>query len=187
LQAFIDGVPSRFTQRQGDTNLERPNDIYGFYLQDDWRPRAGLTLNFGVRYDYENGKTEALRDVTGEPGPGISRDKNNVSPRFGFSWAPGNSTKHAIYGGAGIYYDQIILNIQGNARFTPPKVIGIQIDNPRWPDPFLGGTVQIPPTSVSIYRSRFGHAIQPKLADRLSPRADAQPRVGCEFSEQSWV
>lgn len=150
VQAFVDGRPSRFTQRQGDSNLDRPNDVFGLYVQDDWRPSPAFTLNLGLRYDYENGKTEALRDVTGTPGPGISRDRNNVSPRAGFSWAPGGGTNQAIYGGSGIYYDQIILNIQGNARFTPPKVNAIQIDNPAWPDPFLGGAVQIPPPSISI-------------------------------------
>ena len=46
--------------------------------------------------------------------------------------------------------DRVILNIIGNARFTPPKVIGIQIDNPTFPDPFAGGTVSIPAVSVSI-------------------------------------
>jgi len=60
-----------------------------------------------------------------------------------------------IYGGSGIYYDQVILNIIGNARFTPPKVIGIQIDNVAgaplsWPDPFNGGAVSFPPPTVSI-------------------------------------
>ncbi len=44
----------------------------------------------------------------------------------------------------------MILNIIGNARFTPPKIIGIQIDNPAWPDPFLGGTVSVPPPSLSV-------------------------------------
>ena len=60
-----------------------------------------------------------------------------------------------IYGGSGIYYDQVILNIIGNARFTPPKVIGIQIDSVAgsplsWPDPFNGGAVSYPPPTVSI-------------------------------------
>jgi hypothetical protein len=150
LTAFINGTPSRFTQNQGDSTLARPNQIYGFYVQDDWTPSASLSFNVGLRYDYEGAKTEALKDVTGRPGPGISRDKNNFAPRFGFAWAPGGTTKQAVYGGTGIYYDQIILNIIGNARFTPPKVIGIQIDNPAWPDPFAGGTVRIPPPSLSI-------------------------------------
>ncbi|MEW6323149.1 MAG: TonB-dependent receptor [Acidobacteriota bacterium] len=150
LNAFINGTPSRFTQNQGNSSLARPNTILGFFIQDDWRPNASLTLNFGLRYDWEGATTEALVDVTGKAGPGISNDKNNFSPRFGFSWAPGASTKHAIYGGTGIYYDQIILNIIGNARFTPPKVIGIQIDNPTWPNPFAGGTVRLPPPSLSV-------------------------------------
>lgn len=150
MARFLAGTPSIFTQNQGDTRLARPNQIYGFYLQDDWRPNASLTLNLGLRYDYEGAKTEALRDVTGEPGAGISGDKNNISPRFGFAYAPGGTTRQAFYGGTGIYYDQIILNIIGNARFTPPKVIGVRIDNPAWPDPTAGGSVTLPPPALSI-------------------------------------
>lgn len=150
LASFVAGTPTRFTQNQGDTNLARPNQIYGFYVQDDWRPTPSLTLNLGLRYDYEGAKTEALADVIGRAGNGISRDRNNIGPRFGFAWAPGSSTKQVIYGGSGIYYDQVILNVIGNARFTPPKVVGIQIDNPRWPDPFAGGTVSIPPPNLSV-------------------------------------
>jgi hypothetical protein len=150
LNAFLQGTPSRFTTNQGDSNLPRPNQIYAMYVQDDWRPTTGLTLNLGVRYDYEGAKTEALRDVSGAPGPGISGDKNNVSPRVGFAWAPGGGTTQVVYGNTGLNYDQVILNVIGNARFTPPKVIGLQIDNPAWPDPFGGGTVSIPPPNVSI-------------------------------------
>lgn len=149
LAAFIAGRPSRFTQNQGDSKLARPNQIYGFYLQDDWRPSTSLTLNLGLRYDYEGAKTEALKDVTGSAGPGVSHDRNNVSPRFGFSWAPGGSTSQAIYGGMGLYYDQVILNVIGNARFTPPKIVGIQIDNPAFPNPF-GGAQSVPAPSLSV-------------------------------------
>jgi hypothetical protein len=150
LSAFLQGKPSRFTQNQGDSTLARPNQIYGFYVQDDWRINRSVTLNLGLRYDFEGAKTEALKDVSGAPGPGISGDKNNFAPRFGFAWAPRGSTTQAFYGGTGIYYDQIILNIIGNARFTPPKVIGVQIDAPAWPDPFVGGKTSIPPPNVSI-------------------------------------
>lgn len=149
LARFLEGRPSRFTQNTGDTTLARPNRILGFYAQDDWRPTPSLTLNLGLRYDWEGAKTEALKDVTGEAGPGVSRDKNNFAPRFGFAWAPGGSTSQAIYGGTGLYYDQIILNIVGNARFTPPKVIGLLIDNPAFPDP-RGGSFSLPVPTVSI-------------------------------------
>ena len=167
MTRFLAGTPSIFTQNQGDTTLARPNQIYGFYIQDDWRPSTSLTLNLGLRYDYEGAKTEALRDVSGEPGPGISGDKNNFSPRFGFAYAPGGTTKQAFYGGTGLYYDQVILNIIGNARFTPPKVIGIRIDNPAWPDPTAGGTISLPVPAISVidpemntaynWNSQFGY------------------------------
>ena len=150
LASFLAGTPTRFTQRQGDSTLARPNQIYGFYMQDDWRPAPSLTVNLGLRYDYEGAKIEALRAVTGTAGNGVSKDRNNIAPRFGFAWAPGQSTSRVIYGGTGIYYDQVILNVIGNARFTPPKVIGIQIDNPRWPDPFAGGTTTVPPPDLSV-------------------------------------
>jgi hypothetical protein len=44
----------------------------------------------------------------------------------------------------------VILNVQGNARFTPPKVIGLQIDNPAWPNPFGAGSTTIPPSDLSV-------------------------------------
>ncbi|HXG90580.1 MAG TPA: TonB-dependent receptor [Vicinamibacterales bacterium] len=150
LNDFLAGRPSRYTANQGDSRLKRPNESYGVFVQDDWRPTANLTINMGLRYDYESAKTQALVDVIGEPGPGISGDRNNLSPRLGFAWSPAGDTRQVIYGGTGVYYDQVILNIIGNARFTPPKVIGIQIDNPTFPDPFAGGTVSIPAVSVSI-------------------------------------
>jgi outer membrane receptor protein involved in Fe transport len=185
IQSFLNAQPNRYTANRGDSSLKRPNETYGVFVQDDWRPRADLTLNLGLRYDYESAKTQALINVTGEPGPGISRDRNNVSPRFGFAWSPGGKTTQVFYGGTGIYYDQIILNIIGNARFTPPKVVGIQIDtstaNPlSFPDPFAGGTVSVPAPSVSI--------IDPNLVtprnwnSQLGYRRELASNVGVDIS-----
>jgi hypothetical protein len=138
LQQFLLGQPIFFTQFRGDTGLARPNSLLSLYLQDDWKLNASLSINLGLRYDYESAKTEALREIAGAPGPGLSHDKNNVAPRLGIVWAPGGSTKQAIHAGAGLYYDQVILNVLGNIRFTPPKVIGIVISNPSFPDPTSG-------------------------------------------------
>jgi hypothetical protein len=161
VESFLAGRPRRFTQNQGDSRLDRPNGIYGLYVQDDWRVSRRLTLNLGLRYDYEGGKTEALKDVNGSaacgvlitcgrPGPGISGDKNNVSPRLGFNWDPWGTGRTVVHGGTGAYYDQVILNVQGNARFTPPKVVGIQIENPTFPDPFQGGTPAALRPNISV-------------------------------------
>lgn len=149
---FLAGRPRRFTQNQGDSRADLSTGLFAFYLQDDWRVHPRLTLNLGLRYDYENGKTDALSDVPegspacaltlacGEAGPGISGDTNNLSPRFGFVLDVFGNQKTALHGGAGLYYDRIILLIPRDARFTPPKIVGIQIENPSFPDPFVTGT-----------------------------------------------
>ena len=108
---FLLGIPSFF--KQGDAQGFYNRNRYGaLYLQDSWRVRRRLTLNFGVRWDvimpwYEKyNQIQTL--VPGEqsvvfpgaprglvfPGdPGISRALapvrwNNFSPRFGLAWAP---------------------------------------------------------------------------------------------------
>lgn len=56
--AFAANTPSAFTQNfpgagtSGGTTNPDFNE-YAFYAQDDWRVTKGLTLNLGVRYDYQ--------------------------------------------------------------------------------------------------------------------------------------
>jgi len=149
---FLAGRPRRFTVREGDSTLDRPITALGLYVQDDWTISPRLTFNLGLRWDYERGTVEALKDIPpgspvcaftdrcGKSGTANSDDYNNVAPRLGFVWDPRGDGKTAVHGGAGLYYDQVILNIQGNARFTAPKIVAIQIENPTFPDPFQGGT-----------------------------------------------
>jgi hypothetical protein len=47
---FLLGIPSNFTQGQGQSIYER-NKYAGAYLEDSWRVRKNLTLNYGVRWD----------------------------------------------------------------------------------------------------------------------------------------
>jgi outer membrane receptor protein involved in Fe transport len=44
---------------QGDTRRHFKMRDYGFFVQDDWRVRRGLTLNLGVRWDYYGNPSDA--------------------------------------------------------------------------------------------------------------------------------
>jgi hypothetical protein len=147
LQRFLDGQPSRFDQTRGDPAIRHRNVTTGLYVQDDWAVSNALTLNLGVRYDYESAKRPPI-DPSLPQEPGISGDKNNVGPRLGFSWAPGGRTTQAFYGGTGVYYDQVIMNNFSGSSFTPPKQFSVIIDNPSFPtadNPF-----QVPLSSVRL-------------------------------------
>ena len=45
--------PVRYQVRTGDTDLDRPIDLYAGFIEDNWRVKAGLTVALGVRYDLE--------------------------------------------------------------------------------------------------------------------------------------
>jgi hypothetical protein len=90
LQAFNFGLPLIFQQGFGDGNFKLTNKFVSGYIQDDFKARHNLTLNFGLRYDTELQPSQ------------INQDRNNFGPRFAFAYSPVDRT--VVRGGYGIYY-----------------------------------------------------------------------------------
>lgn len=122
---FANNVPSSFQQAFAGANTTggttNPNSSdYAAFAQDDWRVTPKLTLNVGVRYDYQ--KLE--RPPTRNPDPTLiaagldtsfgPSDKNNFAPRFGFSYAPDYKT--VVRGGYGIFYGRTTGIMLGTAH-----------------------------------------------------------------------
>ncbi|MEK7408282.1 MAG: TonB-dependent receptor [Acidobacteriota bacterium] len=55
--AFMLGVPSAMSVSTNDT-IATHNPAYGAYVQDNWRLTTRLSLNLGLRWEYEDGPTE---------------------------------------------------------------------------------------------------------------------------------
>jgi hypothetical protein len=72
--------------------------VIGTFIQDDWRVSNRLTINLGLRYDFE-----VIKDIPDWP---AGTDFDNFDPRVGFAWDPKGDQKWAIRGGVGRFTQQ---------------------------------------------------------------------------------
>ena len=123
--ALSSNTPSAYTQNfpgAGTTGgTTKPNlTEYAFYGQNDFRASSKLTLNLGVRYDYEKLACPPVQNQDpillshGVNTASCPKDKNNVAPRAGFSYAPDEKT--VIRGGFGLYYGRTPAIVTGTAH-----------------------------------------------------------------------
>ncbi|HEY6344439.1 MAG TPA: TonB-dependent receptor [Bryobacteraceae bacterium] len=68
---------------------------FGGFIQDHWSITRRLTLDLGVRYDFEH-----LPSM-------FNQDTNNFSPRIGLAWSP--SSKLVVRAGYGVFFDRYVL------------------------------------------------------------------------------
>ncbi len=106
---------SSYGQNLGQGYFQLNTTDYGFFIQDDWKIRPTLTLNLGLRYDYEAipGPYTSLQQPVGSYTPLAQftqkpDDKNNIGPRVGFAWDIYGQGKTVLRGGFGMYYGRII-------------------------------------------------------------------------------
>lgn len=104
------GCHSGLTQGFGPQIFDLATLDSAYFVQDDWKVTPTLTLNLGVRYDYESYPgpyASALNPAVPQEANHPS-DKNNIAPRLGFAWDPFGQGKTVVRGGFGFYYGRII-------------------------------------------------------------------------------
>ncbi len=134
--SYLLGTMASGTQNVTDINGSYHAPYYGAYIQDDYKVTQKLTVNLGLRWEFESPRIESQNRVSnfdytstatlpngvavrgGLLFPGtnnVSRynwnpNWKNFAPRFGFGYALNNAT--VIRGGYGIFYS----NSWGNGR-----------------------------------------------------------------------
>jgi hypothetical protein len=149
---FLLGLPQQTSLQSGTNAYNFRADSFDFYGQDDWRFRPSLSLNLGLRYEYNGPYTEQHNQIanllvgsgfsSAQPvvpagavvtiAPGgllqssnpslIHPDRNNFAPRIGVAWRTRKQT--VVRAGYGINYNlaQYATIIQ-NFAFQPPFAI----------------------------------------------------------------
>ena len=145
-------LPFRYTQgvelRGELAALTRDVDIFSAFINNQWQPVSNLTVNLGVRYDWQfwrgdlNGQDvpgdvpieqfwvrQITGDLRGQNFKGAPNDVNNIAPRLGLTWDPMGNGKTVVRGGYGIYYDQINTTTMRGIVAGYPGFITTQIAN----------------------------------------------------------
>lgn len=103
---FFAGKPASYQQGFSSTGgrVKYSQSMFSAYAQDEWRYCARLTLNAGVRYEYQKqpdtGNVNPLYPQTAH----VPSDKNNWMGRVGFAWDILGDHRTLVRGGGGIFY-----------------------------------------------------------------------------------
>ncbi len=143
LANFVDdftGASGSVAITYGDNRVDAHVWQTGYFAQDDFKLTRDLTLNIGVRYEFDSNPENdlaypAINVATALTDPfnaiiKVKEDKNNLAPRLGFAFAPhggsgrffGNG-KTVVRGGVGVFYDTVFTNITDNSQAASPNAV----------------------------------------------------------------
>lgn len=116
VAGFLLGIPDTSSIAFGNADKYLRGNIQELFVNDDWRVSPGLTINAGLRWEYWSPLREKYErlvnlDIAPDfsaatPSRSLPRpDRNNFSPRVGFSWRPLPASSMVVRGGYGLYYD----------------------------------------------------------------------------------
>jgi len=160
MNTFLAGNYQTFQQAFGVPGQLQSNPNVGVFAQDEWRVRPDLTINAGLRYDLQF-----------LPDP-IQTDTDNISPRLGIVYAPGDR-KTVIRASFGLYYDRIPLRATSNAlQRDGSKYIVVQLSPTQPGAPIFPNILSVQPATLPT-RPNITR-IDPNIESSYSQQANFQ-------------
>lgn len=140
------GPSGTLSKSFGNPRLSVPTSQQAYYFQDSWKVKPNLSLDYGVRYEYQPPDASNILQYPGvdrttiatAPFPRrfeVKPDRNNFAPRLGFAYTPKfwqglfGEDKTVLRGGYGVFYDPFFTNISDNTASASPNALGVNINN----------------------------------------------------------
>jgi carboxypeptidase family protein/TonB-dependent receptor-like protein len=139
LEDFLSGTVGSVSFLAGDPTRNISQWLYSGYLQDDWRITPKVTINLGLRYEFQAVPKEdnnlfgnfepsvGFEQVGKNIGSIYNSDRRNFSPRFGVAWDVTGKGTTIIRAGGSIIYDLLNMSTflsQQNTQNTVTLGIG---------------------------------------------------------------
>jgi hypothetical protein len=170
MASFLMGMGSGSLDE--NTGVSILNKYYGFFVQDDYRVTSRLTLNLGLRFEYETPRTERYDRATrgfdrgatsplqipglslrgglvyagrdGRPRGIYAPDRNNFAPRIGFAYSL--TPKTVLRGGYALHYVPVVGSVDPVGFSTTTTMVASQdgiTPRDRLSNPFPSGLLPI--------------------------------------------
>jgi len=133
--------PEKVVFESGDPNFKDDNTQVGAYIQDDWTPMRRLTLNLGIRWDYESNMlnrdyvtprrvVDSLTKYADRLFVPLDTDRyftdgtqrkrflDAFQPRVGASYSLDDGERTTVFGGWGLYYDRTLFDLTTEESFA---------------------------------------------------------------------
>jgi len=126
---FASGQPNTFIFSPGNNPSRIVIPALGFFAQDGWKIVPRLTVELGLRYDWNQTPTEALNrfvnfipssDSLVQVSSPYQQNNKNFQPRVGFAWDIFGTGKTVLRSGYGLLTDQPVGGLVSGLTNNPP-------------------------------------------------------------------